>query len=708
MITKLFRTVFATAAVLMLAAGCSKEENPAGNESAGVVTIRAKVADITSKVAFTPAYDSNGKPGSMSLVWSEGDALRVYNHNDRSSYSDFTISQESIGKTDGVFVGKAVKAVSYDVEVINGAFDYAAQTQPSDGVTSDLKYFASESDITDLSSIEFDSISSVLAITAQMPSSAVAATIKSVDIISSSNIFNGGNNLSITLASAGDAGNDGLLHLFAALPEGSTVVPAGTSLVVHFNAPGTSHDVYTRYIELGAKTFTSNKLNTININATKSAVHAGLAASEGRIAADPYLIGDKYQMLAMHDLVVSGETRYFKMVDDVNLDGGDWEPLNLSDPYDKKIIFDGNGHTVKKFSCNGSAHDYPSFAGILNGEVRNVVFDSAMVACSGKKGGVIGGYLGHKNKGLKCSLDKVIIKNSTITSSALAGILGAQGDNLATVSNCAVIKSKVDATSARVGGMIGSVVAFEQISDCYVEDIDVKSTSYYIGGMIGQLDGNGTMSGCHSTGSVDCTLASGNYARCGGLIGMVINATVDRCYSTCDVSVTGHFAGGLIGDIQKTVNVTKCYATGNVTLPTNRAQAGCLIGIVEKNGGNLTLSDSYATGTIVSAQRWCGGLIGGTETATGGAAKVSVTNCYSTGEVNVANSGALIGCNASDQLTCSGFIGWSSLSALAGSNNAVSTDGNYLGTEGTVFEHATALGWDFTNVWNNTNPPTLK
>ena len=707
MITKLFKTVFATAAVAALVAGCSKEENPAGN--AGQITIRAKIADIATKVAFSPVYnDVTGKPDLMNLTWSEGDALRVYDHSDRSNYSDFAIDPDCIGTADGVFIGKAVAAASYDVEVINGSFDYAAQTQPSDGVTTDLKYFASESDITDLSSIDFDSISSVLAITAQMPSSEAAASIKSVDITASANIFGGGDKLTITFTTPGDAGSDGLLRFFAVLPQGSTVIPAGTTLVAHFNAPGTAHDVYTRYIELGAKTFISNKLNTININATKSDVHAGLLSSTGTSLSDPYLIGDKYQMLAMHDLVVSGDTRYFKMVDDVNLDGEDWEPLNLSDPYDNKIIFDGNGHTVKKFSCNGSAHDYPSFAGILNGEVRNVVFDSAMVACSGKKGGVIGGYLGHKNKGLKCSLDKVIIKNSTVTSSALAGILGAQGDNLATVSDCAVIKSKMDATSARVGGMIGSVVAFEQISDCYVEDIDVKSTSYYIGGMIGQLDGNGTMSGCHSTGSVDCTLASGNYARSGGLIGMAINATVDHCYSTCNVSATGHFAGGLIGDIQKTVTVTKCYATGNVTLPTNRAQAGCLIGIVEKNGGNLTLSDSYATGTIVSAQRWCGGLIGGTETATGGAAKVSVKNCYSTGSVNVNNSGALIGCNASDQLTCSGFIGWSSLSALAGSNNAVSTDGNYLGTEGTVLEHATALGWDFTNVWNNTNPPTLK
>ena len=692
----------AFAAVSVLS--CTKEAYTPAEVSP--VTIQASIADLATKVSFDPTYASM-KPTSMALTWADGDQLRVYNHADHSQYSDFALAAGSIGQKTGVFTGTPVTATSYDVEIINGTVAYGTQAQPSDGVTSGLKYLASASDVADLGTIVFDRFSSVLAITAKMPSTEVAAVIKSVDITASENIFNGGKTLTVAFDTVGDADADGVLHFFATLPEGSTAIPAGTTLLLQFNAPGQAHDVYTRYIELPAGSFTANKLNTVNVNATQSAQHAGAPTCDGTTAANAYLIGDKYQMVAMHDVLVAGSKKYFKMVADVDMEGINWEPLNYVDPWDKAFVFDGDGKTINHFSANGASYAYPSFAGILNGDVKNVTFLNANIQCGSSKGGVVGGYIGHKKKGYKSNCSNVIINKATINSSAMAGALGAQGDNMGTITKCSVINSTITSSGQRVGGLIGSVVAFDEISDCYAEGISFTSTAVYAGGLIGQLDGSGHVLRCYSTGSVEDNLASGNYSRTGGLIGVAVNGTIENCYSTCSVSCTGHFAGGLIGHVDKTVSVSKCYATGEVWLDSGRAQAGGLIGIVAKTGA-LTVSNCYATGNITSGQRWCGGLIGGAESDASNIPTISVTNCFSSSSITPANSGALIGSNNTTGLTCTGYIGWSTLVNLAGANNAVSTTGNYLGQEGTISAHATTLGWD-SNVWDLTGDvPTLK
>ena len=294
---KIFNSVLSVAAVMALVLSCAREElAPKGGNEGPTITINASIADLSTKVAFDPVYNgTNGKPLSMTLTWSAGDKLRIFNHADRSQYSDFELEAGSVGQKEGTFTGTLVSASSYDVEIINGSFDYANQIQSSDGETSDLKYLASVSDVDDVADLYFTDFSSVLAITVQMPSTAIADVIESVDVTASANIFNGGNTLSIAFDTPGDADADGVLHFFATLPQGDQAIPAGTTLLVKFNAPGATHDVYTRFITLGAKTFTHNKLNTINISAKNSESFANTSTAEIGTESNPYLIGDKYR-----------------------------------------------------------------------------------------------------------------------------------------------------------------------------------------------------------------------------------------------------------------------------------------------------------------------------------------------------------------------------------------------------------------------------
>ena len=70
--------------------------------------------------------------------------------------------------------------------------------------------------------------------------------------------------------------------------------------------------------------------------------------------------------------------------------------------------------------------------------------------------------------------------------------------------------------------------------------------------------------------------------------------------------------------------------------------------------------------------------------------------------------GAMVGNNSSTGITCSGFIGWTTITKMAGAGTTVSADGNYLGTEGTISAKAKEFGWD-ANIWDLTGDvPVLK
>ena len=317
---KLFNISFAAVAVLALALACNKEvttipeNNPDVTPAVEIVTIKATLSDALTRVDFTPTI-SGGKTTAMALAWAEGDKVRVFNHAHREQYDDFTLAAEAVGEKVGVFTGTPTHlagATSYDVEVINvigneevtdgiinNSYDfYINQTQPKDGDPGDLKYFAKVKDINDYSDILFDEVSGVLAISAKLPEG-VAATIKSVDFIAGETIFPGDKELTITLTEKGDVGNDNVLNLFATLDtEGVPFGGQPINLIVRFNAPGTGHTVYTRYVVLDSPIIYPNSLNTININATESDVHAGQISDDGS-ADHPYLIADKYQLKAM-------------------------------------------------------------------------------------------------------------------------------------------------------------------------------------------------------------------------------------------------------------------------------------------------------------------------------------------------------------------------------------------------------------------------
>lgn len=713
---KYFSLALAAAAAFALVLSCAKEPNITPEENPEVqkeqITISATLSEAITKVDFAASY-SSGKPESMSITWATGDKIRVYDHDDRSKYEDFTLDPSCDGKKTGLFTGTAISASSYDIEVINGAFDFTDQSQPSDGVTTDLKYWASASDVADYVSTDFTSFSSVLAITAKMPSD-VADDIKSVDITASDDIFNGGNTLSITFDTKGDADGDDILHFFAALPEGDQAITAGTSLIVHFNAPGTDHTVYTRYVELPATTFTNNKLNTININASNSATYANASATSIGESTNPYLIGDKYQMQAIS---LSTTKQYYKLVDDIDLDGVTWTSLNPVSPGTKKIDLDGNGKTISHLGK-------PLFDD-LNGKVINLTIEDAAV----DGGSSITGILANTIKTAASTVNNVDITGtatsapytSSVTSTKGTGGLIGEIDNvggviMATISDCDITYTSVKGVG--VGGLLYFANAKVSIDNCSYSGATISSSGRYIGGMIGSTANYASViSNCRVENSTISSSLTTNDQRLGGIVGLlhtsveVQGCTVGTELEKVNISLPTpsaadkkYNAGGFVGVCYGTVTKygtsvrNKAFVKITSSNPSAEDNAGYelnLGGFVGYLSGTVEYSDAVVTmdgicGKYVGG--FCGRSVTGGTGATISNSTVSGTvsgNSATGGFVGYAEIGEFTECTSSATVSRTGSWG-DSMGAFGGIVKAVtmtkchatsniSINANYIG-----------------------------
>lgn len=651
-----FKLLFAVVAIFALVLSCAKAELPEATDSSdfveplGEITISAILPESMTKVAFDPTFEG-GKPTGLSLKWEEGDMLCVYDAADKDKYATLELAEESIGQKEGIFTGNVdFSAESYYVEVLNQGevTDYATQTQPADGQTAALKYraYATISDLTD--GVVLENYTTPLAVTAKLPSTEVVANIQSVTIVASEAIFNGKKSITINIAEKGDAGDDGILHLFVNLPQESSAIPAGTNLLVKFHAPETEHTVYTRYVELGEAAFANGKLNTININASCSDIHAGLTSCDGTTEDKAYLIADKYQMQAMSGLMQLGSKRYFKMVADVDLNNEEWTPFNVADDkYTREVYFDGQDHTISNLRSTGS--NYPGFAGVLNGTIKNVTFEGATIEANSKAGGVIGGYVG--TTGVKGHCENVIINNSSVSGSKNIGsFVGIVGNASCTFMNCQVTgTTKVEQTStASTGGFVGYDKSGAKYEGCIVSGTSVSGQDN-VGGFVGQ-SAAGQYKDCESKGDVT---ASGR--NVGGFVGNAEGAfTFDHCiyrgtkvestYNDSEYIQVGGFCGGVTNAF--TGKFTRCWITAGslqtlVKSTNNKLAVGGFIGRVGTNVANDNtgiIEKCRIHRTQVEGGGYTGGFVG--------ISYVNITECCTTdagGMANVISNGNSVG-----------------------------------------------------------------
>ena len=241
---------------------------------------------------------------------------------------------------------------------------------------------------------------------------------------------------------------------------------------------------------------------------------------------DPYNLYTAADMLKMSELLVPGTKIYFRMKADIDMDGIDWVPLNFASPYDNCIDFDGGGHTISNFTSTFA--NYPSFFGVLYGNVHDVTFANAVIESAvGGATGIIGSYCGTTVSG--------VLKAGEAHRVHVQGRVTSPGGNK-------------NGTGALFGRICGA-----NITACSA-DVEIESGEDYVGGIFGYDTGASTVSDCWTKGSVKAG------SKVGGIGGGFIKAESEmyNCFSLMTVEGSFQYAG-ILGHAnldQKNANTT--------------------------------------------------------------------------------------------------------------------------------------------------------
>ena len=194
------------------------------------------------------------------------------------------------------------------------------------------------------------------------------------------------------------------------------------------------------------------------------------------------------------------------------------------------------------------------------------------------------------------------ISGMKINSSAdYIGLFGFASGAATSIANVRLVDADITTTGpVNVGGLVG-VILDGTIDNSSVSGI-IEGVATFMGGIAGHLGSAAKLR--RSSTSVNINMSAGTAA--GGLVGSLNPGTIiEQSYATGDISYDGNgYAGGLVGQ-QMISTILDSYATGRVTSHNSSASSGGLSGFTISG----TITNSYATGRISPGTR-SGGLIG--------------------------------------------------------------------------------------------------
>lgn len=202
--------------------------------------------------------------------------------------------------------------------------------------------------------------------------------------------------------------------------------------------------------------------------------------------------------------------------------------------------------------------------------------------------------------------------------------------------NISLRGSVADSTATGVGGFAGThagAAGVVKFINC--ENHASVSGSGRVGGFIGDayMPESGfivNVDGCLNAGNITASSAD----ACGGIIGICqIDCVIRKTANTGSVASVKNNVGGMVGWTYGCLTIEDCYNTGTITA---NAYAGGMVGLMQKNGGNI-VKNCFNTGTIKGTQSGfspAAGFIGRVEET------VSIENCYNIGKINSTGSNA--------------------------------------------------------------------
>ena len=264
-------------------------------------------------------------------------------------------------------------------------------------------------------------------------------------------------------------------------------------------------------------------------------------------------------------------------------------------------------------------------------------------------GSRVGGLVGENTSSIIASYATGTVTGTLAQENGfVGGLVGLHSSGVISVSYAI---GKVDGRGSRVGGLVGYSAGF--VSNNYATG--AVSGNKNVGGLVGLNDDAGRVSRSSATGTV-----SGN-EHVGGLVGYSLGY-ISGSYATGKVVGTGSRVGGLVGSNNSSGRIIHSVATGPVSGENN--DIGGLVGgnegsisysyatssvsgndnvggLVGFHAGSNSISNNYATGSVLGRGSRVGGLVGDNEGTVG--------NSYATGSVwggtTETNVGGLVGVN---------------------------------------------------------------
>jgi hypothetical protein len=194
--------------------------------------------------------------------------------------------------------------------------------------------------------------------------------------------------------------------------------------------------------------------------------------------------------------------------------------------------YDGNGKSISNLFINRPLEDGVGLFGYVSQKISNLTLINANITGHN----FVGALVGFQNYGnvKKCSSSGIVSGTSYV-----GGLIGYALQNI----EQSYSSANVSVASNLGGGLVGSfeVSGSYYIKNCYATgSVTGNASAQKLGGLIGNATGLSTIQYCYSTGAVSATAGT----DLGGLIGSLIDATVNGCYWDTQTSTMAFSAEG--------------------------------------------------------------------------------------------------------------------------------------------------------------------
>lgn len=670
--------------------------SPGASESP--ITITVSLPEDLTRISLT--QDEDSADGVVKVAWEATDKLYI----NGEEFSIVTPLNENrrIATFSGPFV-EAPYTILYGAatEEEANALILSEQTQNGNSSTAHLPYVAMLSGVNTLEDVCFNQSwattnggtlkqTGILRLRIKLP--AAVTSVESLTVTAPSAIFYTNNACSATTRTlklnfdSAASPTSNVINAYLMLPWSDVSIAASTNLTI--TAVTSDHDVYHRTEDAGGKTLSMGKVNAIKLTCDNPGTNVTLDdfAGGSGVEGDPYLIGNERQMRRMDANMTAGSVTWFELIDDITMSDTDWTALNntaTGGVFSKYIHFDGKNKTIGNLHSSGT---YASLFGVLNGTVKDLTLDGAVITPGSTKAGVLAAFIGSGGT-QDVSVSGITISNSDVGTSAVpgtsyCGILAAQVSRAGTtVSDIAITGCHV--YGSRVGGLIASVGNNTTICRSTFSGGSVTGTDQYIGGLFGYLSGTSVVSGCQVVNATIDVRSATSDPRAGGFAGLIDNSvSVKGCsVGTAGQNVTvqlgtpaasgkvlnsGGFVGVHYGTITKNGDTrTTAYATVTCT-NTNTTWQLNIGGFVGYERGTIEYTDASVTMTGLKGT-YIGGFAG-YATRQDGKTPCLVTLCTLSGTVSGNNY-------------TGGFVGYVDAGTIQKCSSActVTTNGDYSG-----------------------------